>query len=125
MALEILHARKIVHRDVKPGNILIRADGHLVLGDFGYAKLFEAPTGRLNSPLDMGDPPEYISFDVTEGSDSGSFLTDESYSTAEVCGTPFYMAPEQHLGLEYSFGVDYWGLGVILYRMLTTRVRNC
>lgn len=104
---------------------MICADGHVVLGDFGYAKLFETPTGRSHSPFDMSDPPEYISFDVTEDNDSGSFLTEESYTTAEVCGTPYYMAPEQHLGLEYSFEVDHWGLGVTLYRMLTGRVRDC
>lgn len=104
---------------------MVCTDGHVVLGDFGDAKLFEAPTGRSNCSFDMSDPPEYISFDVTKDSDSGSFLTEESYTTSEVCGTPYYMAPEQHLGLRYSFDVDYWGLGVMLYRMLTARVSSC
>jgi serine/threonine protein kinase len=117
--------QRIVHRDVKPGNILFRPDGHVVLADFGYSKLFDAPTGRSSSPLDTNNPPAFVSFDVDDSSDSGSFLTEESYSTTEVCGTAFYMSPEQHIGAEYSFEVDYWGMGVMLYRMLTGRVRVC
>ncbi|KAF9466262.1 kinase-like domain-containing protein [Collybia nuda] len=122
IALEILHSQKIIHRDVKPANIMFRADGHIVLGDFGYSKLFDAPTGRSSSPLDSKNPPEYVSFDVTADSDSGSFLTEESYSTSEFCGTPYYMSPEQHAGEEYSFEIDLWAVGVILYRMLTARM---
>lgn len=41
-ALCVLHANNIMHRDVKPGNVLIRADGSFVLGDFGIARGIQA-----------------------------------------------------------------------------------
>lgn len=120
-----MHDANIVHRDVKPANILITADGHIALCDFGSAKLFEEPTGIATSSFQcMAQPPEYISFEGAEDRDSGSFLLEDVYSTSEVRGTQLFMAPEQHLGLEYSFKVDMWALGVVLYRMLTGRVRD-
>ncbi len=43
-------------------------------------------------------------------------------TTDEICGTPLFMCPEQHLGRTYSFDADFWALGVVLYRMLTGKV---
>ncbi|KAF9005886.1 kinase-like protein [Hymenopellis radicata] len=42
--------------------------------------------------------------------------------TNELCGTPLFMCPEQHLGQMYSFDADFWALGVVLYRMLTGKM---
>ncbi len=91
-ALAHAHAAGIVHRDVKPGNILVderagRRD-HVVLIDFGIAKM-----------LDQQDPS----------------LT----STGNVVGTPNYMAPEQARGdAELSSATDVYALGAILYELL-------
>lgn len=111
-----------MHRDIKPGNILIDPDGHIRLCDFGSAKAFYEPTGwrEKEEPI-----PDFISFDVDGSCNSGSFLKpnlEPVYMAQESCGTPYFMSPEQHLGTDYSFDVDYWGLGVTMYRMLTGRV---
>ncbi|KAK7472514.1 hypothetical protein VKT23_000629 [Stygiomarasmius scandens] len=103
IALERLHSRKIIHRDLKPSNILFDASGHLVLADFGVARCFD----------------DYC-LTRAETNDSGCFIQPfpEQYTTTRECGTLLFMSPEQHRGDAYSFEVDYWATGVILYRML-------
>jgi len=85
--LEVAHRAGIVHRDVKPANILFRKDGTPVLSDFGIAK-------RLT-------------------------VDQELTSTGVFLGSPNYMAPEQAQQGVVDGRADIYGLGVILYEMLT------
>ncbi|MFZ5903233.1 MAG: protein kinase domain-containing protein [Chloroflexota bacterium] len=90
-ALEAAHAQGIVHRDVKPSNILLTDAGDPLLSDFGIAKLIQ-------------------------GEDATVDLT----GTGAGIGTPEYMAPEQGLG-RADERADVYALGVIFYEMVTGR----
>ncbi|MRG95601.1 serine/threonine-protein kinase [Polyangium spumosum] len=100
--LEVAHAQRIVHRDVKPANLFLarsQVPGERVVKilDFGIAKL--AP-----DPESMAEAGELTSLTQT-----GSML-----------GSPLYMAPEQARGHKHIDGrADLWSLGVVLYQALT------
>jgi serine/threonine protein kinase len=95
-ALEHVHARGFVHRDVKPDNILLCRDGTIKLIDFGIAR-------RIKSPGDEG---------VVPMDERGELVQAESF------GTPAYMAPEQVLGEASMTQSDLYSLGVVLYQLL-------
>jgi serine/threonine protein kinase len=99
-ALGAAHSAKIVHRDIKPTNIMVRPDGYIKVLDFGIAKLTEQfPDG------------EYIDGDL--------WVRDLINTTpGEVVGTAGYMSPEQARGLPVDEGTDIWSAGVVLYEMI-------
>lgn len=101
-ALDAAHARGIVHRDVKPGNVFLTRDGVAKLTDFGLAKRLEPRTGE---PLRDAD------------TDTGAPLTREG----AALGTAGYMSPEQARGEEVDRRTDLFSLGAVLYEMVTGR----
>lgn len=90
LALEHLHKKGIVYRDLKPENVFIDRTGHVKLGDYGLAKNLE------------------------QWKKAGGDQT----RTASVCGTRNYLPPEMLFGRMYSYETDLWSLGVMLYRVL-------
>jgi serine/threonine-protein kinase len=68
-ALDAAHARGVLHRDVKPGNVLVTKDGRLVLGDFGIARLTEATT-RLTATGMVVGTPIYMAPELARGADA-------------------------------------------------------
>ncbi len=101
-ALEAAHQAGIVHRDVKPENVILRKDGLAKLLDFGIAKLTERPFAEQEA----------------EGPTRAFVKT----SPGTVMGTVAYMSPEQVRGQTVDARADEWSLGVMLYEMLTGRL---
>lgn len=106
-ALHRAHQRGIVHRDVKPQNMLVSGNDpdHLLLSDFGIAKLFDSSHETIWSTNTQSNRPVNPS------------LT----SVDQIIGTAEYMAPEQITGQHIDARTDVYALGVVLYQMLTGR----
>jgi len=95
-AVEHAHRRAVIHRDLKPGNILVTSEGSPKVLDFGVARL----------------------------TDSEAHLTTMSTSVGQIIGTLAYMSPEQAAGDPTAIDErsDVYALGVILYELLTGKL---
>ncbi len=87
--LHYAHQHDIIHRDIKPTNILLTDSGEPMISDFGIAK-------------------------IMQGEETTGLTT-----TGAVIGTPEYMAPEQGLGKEIDKRADIYSLGIVFYEMVT------
>jgi serine/threonine-protein kinase len=91
------HKAGVVHRDLKPDNVVIDGEGRAKILDFGVA--------RLRAP-EVATPAQLGAFDTVT-------------KDGVVIGTPAYMAPEHRLGDEVTASVDVWAFGVTLVEMIT------
>jgi serine/threonine-protein kinase PpkA len=88
-ALAAVHQLGIIYRDLKPENLMFRADGTLVLVDFGIVKNIREKTNSVRRA-----------------------------QQGQIIGTPYYVSPEQAGGKEVTHRSDFYSLGVILYELL-------
>jgi tetratricopeptide (TPR) repeat protein len=118
--LHAVHLAGLVHRDVKPANILMGHDGRVRVGDFGIAtrRTADAPTPTPSVHGDWADiSQEGVDPDRRYGAERPPDITSLT-EEGQVVGTPAYMAPEQHFGATLTPAADQYALCVSLYEAL-------
>lgn len=111
-AVHYAHERGVVHRDLKPGNVLLERDGTARVMDFGLARRLGTASASADDVAESDEVAD--SHDAMRHAD----LT----RTGVIMGTPAYMAPEQAIAArDAGPAADIYSLGVILYAMLTGR----
>jgi DNA-binding response OmpR family regulator len=90
-ALQVVHQAGLVHRDLKPPNVMLRENDAVALIDFGLARQIDGSTTSIQT------------------------------QTGVLRGSPYYMSPEQALGEQLDARSDFYSLGIIFYEMLTGR----
>ncbi len=101
-ALVAAHTAGIIHRDIKPDNIMLRPDGYVKVLDFGIAKLKENVAQRVKLEVD---------------SENTTIRTPVKTEPGIIIGSPNYMSPEQARGFVVDERSDIFSLGVMVYEM--------
>lgn len=114
-ALQVAHSKGMLHRDIKPGNILVADDGTVKVADFGLVKIM-----GIGDEVSIDDARSRMSISaVSDAHGAGIGLT----ALGSPIGTFDYMSPEQYRGEgELDTRTDLYSFGMTLYKMLTGKV---
>ena len=127
-ALQYMHSRHVLHRDLSCQNVFLDSDGDMIVGDFGLSYKLAghnsmAPGGGGSSGHSGGHSGSFRRKNRGFFRDDGA--SDDpvpQFLVKTMCGTPSFMSPELINGEQYGTPNDVWAFGVIVFEMITLKV---
>lgn len=139
VALEYLHMLGIIYRDLKPENVLVRSDGHIMLTDFDLSLCSDSipaiespdfssvdppssPTARTITPFSCFADRLFRSKKIQSFSNTRLFVAEPvAARSCSFVGTHEYVSPEVASGTSHGNAVDWWAFGIFIYEMIYGR----
>lgn len=121
VALEAIHAAGYIHRDIKPDNLLLDAQGHMKLSDFGLCKPVDVSSLPAFAAAEPGAPPPGGPPSPGPRSQSEQlrhWQENRRKLAFSTVGTPDYIAPEVLMKKGYGMECDWWSVGAIAFEMM-------
>ncbi|KAE8710965.1 early nodulin-93-like [Hibiscus syriacus] len=115
-ALEYLHMMGVIYRDLKPENVLVREDGHIMLTDFDLS--LKCDKNKMKASSSSSPNAKAILLADIQKPDVQLWAEPTDCRSDSFVGTREYLAPEVIRGSGHGNGVDWWAFGVFLYELL-------
>uniref|UniRef100_A0AC35U8N6 3-phosphoinositide-dependent protein kinase 1 n=1 Tax=Rhabditophanes sp. KR3021 TaxID=114890 RepID=A0AC35U8N6_9BILA len=116
-ALNFIHNQSVIHRDLKPENVILSGTWHILLADFGSARMLGDETDEEGTTHVI--PARVILDEEEDIVDQGDPSKTKTPQRSSFVGTVEYISPEVVTGISFGPETDYWALGAMIYQMIS------